>query len=80
MLEGPLIKVDILPKVSLDHWLVQFWVEKTTTLKFKPFCFEKFSLTHPDFSEISRTWWANAEIEHGTQMYKFQHRLKKFKL
>jgi hypothetical protein len=47
--------------------------------KLKPFRFEKFWLTHPDFQELSQQWWENAEIHHGTRMYRFQQRLKNFK-
>jgi hypothetical protein len=46
----------------------------------KPFRFEKFWLTHLDFNQLAHTWWAQAEIDHGTHMYKFQQRLKNFKL
>jgi hypothetical protein len=31
-------------------------------------------------SELSQTWWEQVEISHGTHMYKFQQRLKNFKL
>jgi hypothetical protein len=47
--------------------------------KLKPFRFEKFWLSHPDFQNISESWWKQAEIDHGTCMYKFQQRLKNFK-
>jgi exonuclease III len=79
MLEGPSIEASILPKSGSDHWPVQLWIDTIATPKFKPFRFEIFWLTHPDFPELSRSWWANAEISHGTRMYRFQQRLKNFK-
>jgi hypothetical protein len=47
--------------------------------KLKPFIFEKFWLTHPDFQRLSESWWVQEEIDHGTCMYKFQQWLKNFK-
>jgi exonuclease III len=76
MLEGPLIESNILPSTGSDHWAVQLWIDTISTLKYKPFFFEKFWLKHPDFLDLSRTWWVQAEIEHGSRMYKFQQRLK----
>jgi hypothetical protein len=49
------------------------------TPKFKPFRFKNVWLSHLDFQELSQLWWENAEIHHGTRMYKFQQRLKNFK-
>jgi hypothetical protein len=45
----------------------------------KPFHFENFWLTHPDFQENAPTWWKNVEVSHGTLMYRFQQKLKNFK-
>jgi endonuclease/exonuclease/phosphatase family metal-dependent hydrolase len=66
MLEGPSIDANILPKSSSDHWPVQLWIDTIATPKYKPFQFEKLWLTHPDFSELSQTWWANVDISHGS--------------
>jgi hypothetical protein len=79
MLEGPMVEANILPKSGSDHWPVQLWIDTIATPKLKPFRFEKFWLTHPDFQELSRIWWTNTEIQQGTKMYRFQQRLKKFK-
>jgi hypothetical protein len=69
----------ILPKVGSDHWPIALQLEIEATPKFKPFWFEKFWLTHPDFQQLAKTWWAQAEVDHGTKMYRFQQRLKNFK-
>jgi hypothetical protein len=47
--------------------------------KYKPFHFEKFWLSHSDFKSLAKSWWEQAEIDHGSCMYKFQQRLKNFK-
>jgi len=72
MLEGPIIEANILLKLGSYHWPVQFWVDTIATPKYKPFRFEKLWLTHPDFPDLSYTWWDKEEIMHGTQMYRFQ--------
>jgi hypothetical protein len=79
MLEDPLLEASILPRSGSDHWPIQLWIETTSTPKYKPFIFEKFWLTHPDFPELSMKWWSKAEVTRGTLMYRFQQRLKNFK-
>jgi len=74
-----MVEATILPKSGSNHWRVQLWIDTIATPKFKPFRFENLWLTHLEFPELSHTWWANAEILHGTKMYRFQQRLKHFK-
>jgi hypothetical protein len=62
----------ILPKAGSDHWPISFFLDTGATPKYKPFRFEKFWLSHPDFHQLAKSWWAEAEIDHGTCMYKFQ--------
>jgi exonuclease III len=69
----------ILPKAGSDHWPIALQLAIETTPKFKPFRFEKFWLTHPDFQQLAKTWWIQAEVDQGTKMYRFQQRLKNFK-
>jgi len=80
MLEGPTIEENILPKSSSDQWLVQLWIDTIVMPKFNPFHFEKLWLNLPDLQELSQSWWEKAEISHGSLMYKFQQRLKNFKM
>jgi hypothetical protein len=54
------------------------WIRATSPNP-NPSCFEKFWLSHPDFHQLAQTWWTQAEIDHGTHMYRFQQRLKNFK-
>jgi exonuclease III len=79
LLEDPAIEANILPKIGSDHWPVSLCLDAGATPKLKPFRFEKFWLSHPDFHQLSNSWWKQEEIEHGTCMYKFQQRLKNFK-
>jgi hypothetical protein len=69
----------ILPKVGSAHWPITLQLDIEATPKFKPFRFEKFWLTHPDFQQLSKTLWIQDEADHGTKMYRFQQRLKNFK-
>jgi len=70
---------NIIPKTGSDHWPITFCLDPGITPRPKPFLFEKFWLTHPNFHQLAHTWWAQVEIDHGTHMYKFQQRLKNFK-
>jgi hypothetical protein len=72
LLEGPLVDSNILPKASSDHCPVQLWVDTIATPKLKPFRFEIFWLSHPDFQELAHHWWSTVETQMGTKMYCFQ--------
>jgi hypothetical protein len=69
----------ILPKAGSDHWPIALQIIAETTPALKPFWFEKFWLTHPDFQHLATIWWQQAEVDHRTKMYKFQKWLKNFK-
>jgi hypothetical protein len=45
----------------------------------KPFIFEKFWITHPEFQSMDPNWWKEATIPHGFKMYHFLHKLNNFK-
>jgi hypothetical protein len=69
----------ILPKAGSDHWPIALQILADTTPALKPFRFEKFWLTHPDFQQLATLWWQQAAVDQGTKMYNFQQRLKNFK-
>jgi hypothetical protein len=69
----------ILPKAGSDHWPLALQIDMGEPPRYKPFRFEKFWLSHPDFKRLAKSWWEQAEIDHGSCMYKFQQRLKNFK-
>jgi len=76
---GSHLESHILPKAGSDHWPLALQFELGEPPKYKPFRFEKFWLMHPDFKRLAASWWEQAEIDHGTCMYKLQQRLKNFK-
>jgi exonuclease III len=73
------MEVNIMPKSGSDHWPIEFCLNSGLSPRPKPFRFEKFWLTHPNFQQLAQSWWDQAEIDHGTHMFKFQQRLKNFK-
>jgi hypothetical protein len=79
MLEGTTLEASILDFHGLDHWPIQLWLEVPATPGRKPFRFEQFWLSHPDFHKNIHEWWREAEVPHGSKMYRFQQRLKNLK-
>jgi hypothetical protein len=80
MLEGPVIEANILPKsgsITASSTLDRY---NSHALNLSLSSFEKLWLNHPDFQELSQSWWEKDEISHGSLMYKFQQRLKNFKM
>jgi hypothetical protein len=77
--EDPAIEANILPREGSDHWPVSLFLDARAMQKFKPFRFEKFWVSHPDFQQLAKSWWNQTKIEHDTFMYKFKQRLKNFK-
>jgi hypothetical protein len=66
----------ILPTAGSDHWPIALQLNLNDPPRYKPFRFEKFWLQHPDFQRLAKSWWAQAEIDHGSKMYKLQQRSK----
>jgi len=80
LLEGdPALEANIMPKLGSEHWPIVFSLDPGNIPRPKPFHFETFWLSHPDFHQLAQTWWTQDEIDHGTHMYRFQQRLKNFK-
>jgi hypothetical protein len=80
MESGSQLESLIIPRAGSDHWPLVLSMNIQDTPKFKPFRFEKFWLLHPDFQHLAKEWWEQAEINHGSSMYRFQQRLKNFKM
>ena len=51
-----------------------------TTTHAKPFIFEFFWLSHPNFANNIKTWWRATSDTEGALMYRFQQTLKKIKV
>jgi hypothetical protein len=50
-----------------------------TTLKNRPFRFEKFWIEHPTFKENINHWWREPQPEQGTRMFKLYKKLRYIK-
>jgi exonuclease III len=79
MMDGLAWNATVIDTPGSDHWPILLTLNITGTPGRKPFCFEKFWLTHPDFQTNIKTWWEEAAIQTGTPMYRFQQRLKNLK-
>jgi hypothetical protein len=80
MESGAQLESLIIPRAGSDHWPLILSMNMQDTPQFKPFRFEKFWLLHPDFQHLAKEWWSKAAINHGSSMYRFQQRLKNFKV
>jgi exonuclease III len=79
MMDDTTMESTILNLPGSDHWPIQLWVDVPATPGKKPFRFEQFWLDHPDFQANIQDWWRQAEIPHGSKMYRFQQKLKNLK-
>jgi exonuclease III len=52
---GSYLESLILPKSSSNHWPLALNLDTGETPKYKPFCFEKFWLSHPDFHQLAKS-------------------------
>jgi hypothetical protein len=80
MMDGLAWNSMIIDTLGLDHWPTLLTLNISGTLGRKPFLFEKFYLTHPDFQTNIKQWWEEVTIQTVTPMYRFQQRLKNLKL
>jgi exonuclease III len=79
LMDDTAMESTILNRTGSDHWPIQLWLDVPATPGKKPFRFEQFWLDHPDFQANIQRWWKEAEIPHGTKMYRFQQKLKNLK-
>jgi len=69
----------ILPISGSDHWPIALqWYRPGSHIK-RPFRFEVFWLTHPDFHEFVRSTWLKFNPTSGSKMAIFQQKLKHLK-
>lgn len=73
------ITTSILPIVDSDHWPISLQWKDRGNSNMKPFRFETFWLTHPDFKNMVKSAWERFIPTRGSTMYKFQQRLKHIK-
>eukprot|EP00253_Pinus_taeda_P010667 PITA_10667 len=79
LMEGVIVESDILPSGGSDHWLISLMAGIQGMPKNKPFRFEKFWLSHPDFIQLIEKWWNEPVGIRGTKMYKIQRKLRYIK-
>jgi hypothetical protein len=78
-MQGLTLDCNILPWGGSDHWIVQLEAGLQTTLKNRPFIFEKLWMEHPTFKERIKQWWHEEKPEKGTRMFKLYKKLKHIK-
>ena len=52
-------KVSIAPQAGSDHWPIVLTIKISERPKNAPFRFEAFWLSHPDFQNKIKEWWAS---------------------
>ena len=73
------IGATVLPTAGSDHWPICLeWGRLGDFIK-RPFRFEGFWLTHPDFLSKMKEWWSSFQELEGSRMYVLQQRLKHIK-
>eukprot|EP00253_Pinus_taeda_P029932 PITA_29932 len=69
----------IIPFSGSDHWPIALhWNRRGTNVK-RPFRFEAFWLSHPEFNEFIQTTWQQCNPTAPTKMARFQMKLKMLK-
>eukprot|EP00253_Pinus_taeda_P016402 PITA_16402 len=77
--DGGEFTAHIIPFSGSDHWPIEMlWNRPGNNLK-KPFRFEDFWLSHPDFKEFITTTWQNCNPIEQSKMARFQKKLKMLK-
>eukprot|EP00253_Pinus_taeda_P020338 PITA_20338 len=79
LLEGITVDSDILPSGGSNHWPIIMNAAILGTPRNKPLRFEKFWLSHPDFTSKIKKWWSKLIGIRGTKMYNLQAKLKHIK-
>lgn len=74
-------EASILPSIGSDHWPIKLEIAVNPQNKKRPFRFEAFRLTDPNFTDKMKTWWqeSNTGMEGRNKMNTFQIRLKDLK-
>jgi hypothetical protein len=76
MLAGMHMEATILPATGSYHWPICLSLDNPNKSKIKPFQFEKFWFSHPDFLPNIKLWWEESKHIKGSMMFHFQQRLK----
>eukprot|EP00253_Pinus_taeda_P026964 PITA_26964 len=69
----------ILPFTGSDHWPISLhWSRPGNNIR-RPFRFEAFWMTHPDFHKLINIEWKSLRPPLGSKMFQFQQKLKHLK-
>jgi hypothetical protein len=69
----------ILPSAGSDNWPICMQWNHHGNTHYRPFKFEKFWLTHPNFIPMIKDWWFTTHTTRSSKMYRFQQKLKMLK-
>eukprot|EP00253_Pinus_taeda_P028403 PITA_28403 len=69
----------ILPYSGSDHWPISLQWTSPGNKAQRPFRFEAFWLSHPDFNNLIHLEWNNFSPPNGSKMFQFQQKLKHLK-
>eukprot|EP00253_Pinus_taeda_P023386 PITA_23386 len=69
----------ILPQGGSDHWPIMLQWTRPGKHCNRPFRFEAFWSTHPDFKEVVRAAWKSFTPPAGAKMFQFQQKLRHLK-
>jgi len=69
----------ILPQGGSDHWPIMLQWTRPGKHCNRPFRYEAFWSSHPNFKEVVQTAWRTFTPPEGAKMYKFQQKLRHLK-
>ena len=71
--------VNVLPTAGSDHWPIYLSWDWSCSPMGKPFCFEILWMEHKYFKDLVSQWWPELVPPPGTNMFRFQQKLKALK-
>eukprot|EP00253_Pinus_taeda_P025653 PITA_25653 len=76
---GGYIISSILPISGSDHWPIELQWQRPGNTNKRPFRFESFWLTHPEFRDFVKQSWINYQPSEKSKMARFQKKLQSLK-
>eukprot|EP00253_Pinus_taeda_P016325 PITA_16325 len=67
------------PQGGSDHWPIMLQWSRPGKQYNRPFCFEAFWFTNPNFKDMVRAAWKSYTPPEGPKMFQFQQKLKNLK-
>ena len=69
----------IMPQVGSDHWPIMLQWSRPGARCNRPFRFESFWFSHPNFKDVFIDAWKSFSPPEGAKMFQFQQKLKHLK-